>query len=78
MTKTIRSVAVYFAVMIFFIMSLVGWFSGCSPATCCNRAFTGAVITYLAVSWAGRVVLKIMLDALISNRARKAAGKDST
>jgi len=78
MTKTIRSVAVYFAVMIFFLMSLVGWFSGCSPATCCNRALTGGVITYLAVSWAGRIVLKIMLDALISNRARKAAGKDST
>ncbi len=31
MSKSIRSVAVYFAVMIFFIMSLTGWFCGQSP-----------------------------------------------
>jgi len=78
MTKIIRSIAVYFAVMIFFVMSLVGWFSGCSPATCCNRALTGAVVTYIAVSWAGTLVYKIMLDALIANRFRKAAGKNRT
>jgi hypothetical protein len=76
MTRPIRSVAVYLAVMLFFIMSLVGWFSGCSPATCCSRALTGAVITYLAVSWAGRIIYKMMLDAMIASRVRKAAAMD--
>jgi hypothetical protein len=76
MAKTIRSVAVYFAVMIFFIMSLVGWFSGRSPATCCNRALAGAILTYVAVFWAGTIIYRTILDAMISSRLRKGSAAE--
>ena len=46
----------------------------CSPATCCNRALMGAVITYVAVSWAGTIVYRLLLNAMIESRVRKAAG----
>ena len=74
MTKTIRSIAGCCAIAIFFVMSLVGWLFKCSPATCCNRALMGEVITYVAVSWAGTIVYRLLLNAMIESRVRKAAG----
>ncbi len=71
MHKTIRALAVYFAVMIFFIMAIVGWFAGCAPATCCSRALTGAVITYLTISYAAAAVYKILLKEMINHRIQK-------
>lgn len=77
MSKSIRSVAVYFAVMIFFIMSLTGWFCGQSPATCCNRAFVGAIVTYVAVSIAAKAVTKVIMDAIIESKVAKLEKKES-
>jgi hypothetical protein len=34
----------------------------------------GAVITYVAVSWAGTIVYRLLLNAMIESRVRKAAG----
>jgi hypothetical protein len=68
MSKSIRSVAVYFAAMIFFIMSLTGWFCGQSPATCCNRAILGAIVTYIAVSIAAKAIAKVIMDAMIESK----------
>ncbi len=76
MSKSIRSVAVYFAAMIFFIMSLTGWFCGQSPATCCNRAILGAIVTYIAVSIAAKAVAKVIMDAIIESKMTQFENKE--
>lgn len=70
-SNSIRSIAVKFAVMIFFIMSLTGWFCGQSPATCCNRAFVGAIVTYITVSIAAKAVAKVIMNAIIDSKVAK-------
>ena len=64
----IRSSATTFAVMIFFIMSIIGWFCGLSPATCCSRAVGGAIITYIAITIAGKGVLAIIIKSIIESK----------
>jgi hypothetical protein len=71
MQKEIRSTAVMFAVMFFFILSFVGWFCGLSPATCCSRGFLGAIIIYITVTIAGRSVMAIIIRSIIEGRALK-------
>jgi hypothetical protein len=74
--KYIRSIAITFAVLIFFVMALVGWFSGLSPATCCSRSAIGAIITYIAVSWSARGVMSIMISEIIESKVNEANQKD--
>ena len=71
MDKSIKSIAVYFAVMIFFVMSFVGWFCGQSPATCCNRALLGAIISYIAVSIAAKAITKIIIRHIIDRKVQQ-------
>ena len=65
--KTIRATAAKFAVIVFFIMAIVGSLCGSSPATCCNRAVIGAVAMYIVVSIAGKSVLNIIIDQIIDS-----------
>lgn len=77
MREKIRSVAATAAVMIFFLMSIVSWFTGVSPGTASVRACGGAVITYLVFSIAGSMIANIIINEMIENRCRKLAEKDN-
>ena len=77
MQKEIRSIAVSFAVFIFFVMSCAGWFMGVSPGTCAARAIGGAAITYLAISIAARVIMSIIIDSIVENKFIKPAQKEN-
>ena len=75
--KKIRSVAATAAVMIFFLMSIVSWFTGVSPGTASVRACGGAVITYLVFSIAGSMIANIIINEMVKNRYHKLAEKDN-
>jgi len=68
MPLNVRSIAVSIAVVCFFGLSLVGWFSGLSPFTCCKRALLGAVCAYIAGTWAVKAVNAILMNALVTNK----------
>jgi hypothetical protein len=71
MEKTIRSIAVRSAVMIFFIMASVSSLCGVSPATTSKRAFLGAVIVYFIISITGKIVASILIDQAIQAKFEK-------
>jgi hypothetical protein len=73
----VRSVAVSIAVTCFFGLSFVGWISGLSPFTCCKRALLGAVLAYIAGTWAVKAVNAILISAIIENQMDKQKGKES-
>lgn len=76
MKTFIRSIATTFAVPAFFIMAIVGWCSGLSPATCCSRAVIGAIITYIVFSWAAKGVMSIIINEIVESQLNKANQKD--
>ena len=78
MRKRIRSIAATAAVLIFFLMSIVSWFTGVSPGTASVRACGGAAITYLVFSIAGSMIANIIISEMIENRCRKLAEKDNS
>lgn len=53
------------AVAGFFVLAGVGCLSGVDPLTCGIRAVIGAAAMYVLAKMAGRIVLKIMVDAVI-------------
>lgn len=63
-----RSIAISIAVICFFGLSFIGWISGLSPFTCCKRALVGAVVSYIAVSLAVKVINAILTNAMIMSR----------
>ena len=76
MQKSIRSIATTFAVLVFFVMAIVGWFSGLAPATCCARSVAGAIITYVIISWAAKGVISIIINEIVVSKLNKANRKD--
>ena len=71
-----RSIAISVAVMCFFALSFISWFSGLSPFICCKRALIGAVLAYIAGVWAVKVVNSIVLNAMITNHINKEKEKE--
>ncbi|HEW79630.1 MAG TPA: hypothetical protein ENH34_06695 [Phycisphaerales bacterium] len=67
----VRSIAISIAVICFFSVSLIGWFSGLSPFTCCKRALTGAVFAYVAAALAVKAINAVLTDAMITNLYKK-------
>ncbi len=59
------------AVAAFFVMAAVGIFSGLTPATCCWRAFSGAILFYIAVTITARSVLSIVISSMIESKMNK-------
>ena len=57
-------------------MAVVGWFYGLNPSTCASRALAGAVITYIVVSWAGRIVFNIIIESIVDSKLSKLNRKD--
>jgi hypothetical protein len=77
MPLQVRQIAVSIAVIFFFAISLVGCISGLAPFTCCKRALTGAIITYIAATLAVRTINAILMNAMITrqmNREREKSG----
>ena len=77
MKSSIRSTAINLAVLLFFTMAIVGWFFGLNPATCAFRACAGAIITYLIVSFAGKIITNIIIDSIVESKLKKLNQKDS-
>lgn len=71
-----RAAAIQLAVLVFFAMALAGWLCGCSPGECGLRALGGAVVMYVVVQIAGRIVVKILLDAMVDSHLRKQADRN--
>jgi hypothetical protein len=77
MPLQIRSIAVRIAVTSFFSVSLIGWFSGLSPFTCCKRAIVGSVLAYIAGVWAVKAVNAIFISAMATNQMNQREEKES-
>lgn len=71
MQRSVRAVAIQLAVVVFFAMAVAGWVCGCSPGECGLRALGGAAVMYAVVQIAGRIVVKILLDAMVDSQMRK-------
>lgn len=77
MPLQIRAIAVRIAVTSFFSVSLIGWFSGLSPFTCCKRAIVGSVLAYIAGVWAVKAVNAIFISAMVTNQMNQREEKES-
>jgi hypothetical protein len=77
MPLNVRSIAVSISVLSFFGLSLIGWLSGLSPYVCCKRAIAGALIAYIAGSFAVKAVNAVLIDAMIESRHEKINSGDS-
>lgn len=64
--------------MTFFLMSIVSWFTGVSPATASVRACGGAIITYIVFSIAGSITANIIINEMVENKCRKLIEKDNS
>jgi hypothetical protein len=67
----VRSVAVSAAVISFFAFSIIGSFSGLSPAVCSTRALLGAAAAYIAAAAAVRIINAILIQAMIDDEMNK-------
>lgn len=77
MEKQIKSIAVRFAALIFFIMGVTGALCGQSPATIGFRAFLGSIAAYIVVSIAARLVTHILINEALQNKLQKALGEQT-
>jgi hypothetical protein len=73
----VRSIAVKIAVMSFFSLSIIGWFSGLSPFTCCKRALTGTFIAYIAAGLFVKAINAILISAIITKHINQQKEKEN-
>jgi len=71
MDKATRAIAVRLSVLLFFIMALTGWLYGQEPVVCAWRAMIGATALYLVVRIAGNLVVRMLLEAMAQDQARR-------
>jgi hypothetical protein len=67
----IKRVAVQAAVLLFFVMAIIGWCSGLSPETIASRAVGGAVAIYLLIRVAGNLTARVLLRAMVNEQMRR-------
>lgn len=77
MNSNIRTIAIKAAVAMYFLMSIVGMYTGVCSATDCKRAFIGAIITYVTVSIVGNIILSIIIDNLADKKSQEKFNKTS-
>lgn len=73
-----RYIAVSIAVVGFFILSFVGWFSDLSPCVCCKRAVVGAAVAYIAASLIVKAINAILVSAMIASQSNRTPDKYET
>lgn len=71
MPLNVRSVSVSVAVICFFSIAVIGWISGLSPSTCCKRALTGAVVTYVISACTVKMINCILINAITTSIMNK-------
>lgn len=71
MPLNIKPIAVSFAVICFFGISIATCFSGLTPFTCCKRATTGAIIAYIAATLAVAAINAILISAMVENQMKQ-------
>lgn len=69
--KDIKRLAVQMAVVLFFVMAIVGWFSGLTPETITFRALGGALAIYILVLTAGKLMVRVLIRALVNEQMRR-------
>ena len=72
-----RSLAISAAVLTFFGVAAVGWWSDVSPCVIGLRAAAGAAVMFVVALAAGRVLVAIVAQAVRQNRADGQKSKDS-
>jgi hypothetical protein len=70
----VKSISISAAVICFFVIAIVGWFSDVSPFTCCKRAIGAAVVAYIATSLAVKAVNAVLIDAMVDNQMKQQKG----
>jgi len=77
MPLDVRSIAVRFAILCFFVTAIVGWASGLSPFACSERAVIGALIAYVTGTFATRIINSVLISAMAAHQAnRRKESKD--
>jgi hypothetical protein len=71
MPLDVRSIAIKFAVVCFFGIAVVGFFSGLSPFACSERAVIGALIAYITGTFAARIINAVLISAIAAHQAGK-------
>ena len=71
MPMNARLIATNFAVISFFGISFVTWFSGLTPFTCCKRAVAGAILAYVAAALAVKLINAILISAMVEDQMRR-------
>ena len=77
MPLNIRSIAVSFAVLCFFGISIAACLSGLTPFTCCKRAITGAILAYIAAALAVAAINAVLISAMVENEMKQEQGQSS-
>ena len=77
MPLNVRSISVSVAVLCFFAIAGVGWFSNLSTFTCCKRAMIAAAVTYVVTTLAVRAINSILTDAMIESQMKQQKGETS-
>lgn len=77
MEKQIKSIAIRFAALIFFIMGVTGALCGQSPATIGFRAFLGSIAAYIVASIAARLITHILVNEALRDKLQKAFGEQA-
>lgn len=73
----VRSISASTAVACFFTVSLIGWVSGLSPYTCCQRALTAAFVVYVMATLAVKAINTILINAMIKSQMNQKKEKAS-
>jgi hypothetical protein len=68
MNRIARPVAVPAAVLVFFIMAGVGVYWDVAPHAVALKAAAGAVVTYIIVSLAVKVFVRVMVDSMVRSK----------
>ena len=64
----VKSTSVSIAVVCFFVIAFVGWFTGLEPLICGKRAVIGAIIAYIITRILVNIINGILISALVRFR----------
>jgi hypothetical protein len=73
----VRPIAVSIAVICFFGLSLIGWFSDLLPFVCCKRAVIGTLLAYIAGVWIVKAINAILISAMVTEEMKLQEEKNS-